>query len=127
MNHQEMLSKLWHELYDPKTNVKLCVEKWFHPEFKETMNGVVRSRDEYISHISKQKLDLVLERIDFKEHMDKDDQFFEIYRVHAHDLHHHPIEAEVIAFFQLKGSQIFSIHGQMHMIKGSLHSVHIKN
>ena len=47
----DRLKRVWDAVYDPNRDVVEVIETYFHPDYKQCINGVVMHRDEYIDHV----------------------------------------------------------------------------
>ena len=125
MIYTELLKNIWNTLYDPQKDVIETVEKYFHPNYEQCINGVILNRDGYIPHVLEQKKNVTIDAIDYKYIMEKENELFAIYYPRGKNLNNLPIEAEVIAYFQFEKQQVIKIHGQVRLIKGNLAEVDI--
>lgn len=67
----KLMKKIWEEVYDPDLDTTLIIEKYFHPDFEQCINGTIMRRSQYINHVIAQKFNFILERIDYKENLEK--------------------------------------------------------
>lgn len=127
MNYIELLKNIWNALYDPHTNVIEIVNKFFHRDYEQCINGVSMNRNEYVHHVIEQKKNMTIDSIDYKHILEKGNELFAIYYPRGKNVSNLPLEAEVIAYFRFENQQILRIHGQVRLIKGDLADVDMKN
>lgn len=127
MNYTELVKNTWHSLYDPQTNVIEAIEKFFHRDYEQCINGVTLNRTEYIHHVVEQKKNMMIDTIDYKQILEKENELFAIYYPRGKNINNLPLEAEVIAYFRFENQKIFRIHGLVRLIKGDLSDVDMKN
>lgn len=120
MTYTELLKNAWDYLYDPQTEVVEIVEKFFHQDYEQCINGIVMRRDEYIDHVLEQKKNMTIDTIDYKNILEKGNELFAIYYPRGKNINNIPVEAEVIAYFRFENQQIFRIHGMVRLLKGNL-------
>lgn len=120
MAYMALLKKIWQALYDPKENVAEIIEKYFHSEYEQCINGVAMKRSEYIQHVLAQRQSMVVNSIEYKNFLEQGDELFAIYYPKGKSLNNTPMEAEVIAYFCFKDQKILKIHGQVRLITGNL-------
>jgi hypothetical protein len=125
--YTDLLKKIWDSLYDPKIETVETVEKFFHQDYEQCINGVSLNRAKYIHHILEQKRNMTIDTIDYKHILEKENEVFAIYYPKGRNTNNLPIEAEVIAYFRFENQKIFRIHGQVRLIKGDLADVDMKN
>ena len=123
----DLLKNIWNLIYDPQTNVTEVIEKYFHPDYEQCINGISMNRAEYIPHVLAQKQNMIVDSIDYKHFLEKDNELFAIYYPKGKNINNHPIEAEVIAYFLFKNQQIIRTHGQVRLIKGTFADVDMEN
>ncbi|HLX53827.1 MAG TPA: hypothetical protein VKR58_07795 [Aquella sp.] len=118
MTNAELLKNVWKTIYDPQINVKEMVERFFHPDYEQCINGVTMKRNEYIQHVIEQRKNIKIGTIDYKHMLEKDNELFALYYPAGTNIHNLPFEAEVIAYFRFENEQISRIHGIVRLIKG---------
>jgi hypothetical protein len=123
MSNMDKIKSMWSAVYDPNADVASVIEKYFHPEYEQCINGVMMSRPEYIDHVMAQKQNMVVSHIDYLCHLENGDELFAIYRPKGKSIEGSDIEAEVISYFQFREGQVIKIHGQVRLIKGSYSDV----
>lgn len=110
---------MWAALYDPKTDVELVVQQYFHPAYEQCINGTIMKRSEYVDHVIAQKKNMVINHIEYVHHIEKGEELFALYLPKGKTASGSEIEAEVISYFLFQGDQIIKVHGQVRLIKGS--------
>lgn len=123
MIYTELLKNIWNILYDPRIETVETVEKFFHQNYEQCINGVRMDRNKYIQHALEQKKSMKIDAIDYKHILEKDNELFAIYYPRGKNINNLPIEAEVIVYVHFKKEQIFRIHGMVRLIKGDLADV----
>lgn len=118
MSNIILLKKIWEEVYNPTQDPALTIEKYFHPNFEQCINGVIMNRSQYIEHVNAQKLNFVLDSIDYKENLEKANELFSSYYIKGRNIKHHPIEANVIVYVRFEDQKILRIHGLVVLTKG---------
>lgn len=118
MNYTDLMKTIWNALYDPRASVPEIVEKYFHPEYEQCINGVRMNRKEYIHHVQEQKKNMTVEAMDYKHVIEKGNELFALYCPRGKNKDLRPLEAEVVAYFQFEDQQILRIHGQVRLIQG---------
>lgn len=126
MSYIELLQNAWITVYDPKTDVIETVERFFHPDYEQCINGVILNRATYIEHVIEQKKNMIINSIEYMHVLEKENELFTIYYPRGHNINNLPIEAEVIAYFRFENQQIYRIHGQVRLIEGDLADVDMK-
>lgn len=127
MIYLDLLKEIWHDVYDPKRDVVATINKYFHQDYEQCINGVTLNHKEYIPHVLEQRKNIIIDTIDYKHSLEKAEELFALYYPKGRNSHGLPVEAEVIAYFLFKNQQIFRIHGQVRLIKGDLTDVDMKN
>jgi hypothetical protein len=118
MRHIDRLKNIWTVIYDPKIDVTGVIEDFFHPDYEQTINGVMMCRSEYINHVIAQKKSMVMKHIEFKHYLESGEELFAIYCAKGKSSEGSDIEAEIVSYFQFQDKQILKIHGQVRLIKG---------
>lgn len=116
MKYANLLKNIWHSIYDSKNDVVETIEKFFHPDYEQTINGVARSM--YTQHVIEQTKNITIDHIDYKYIIEKENELFALYYPKGKNKSNHLIEAEVIAYFRFEKCQLLNIHGQVRMIRG---------
>lgn len=127
MNNSELLKDIWASLYDPKITVSEIIEKFFHRDYEQSINGVVMDRDQYTQHVIEQRENMTIDSIDYKYVIEKGNELFALYYPKGKNKKNLPIEAEVIAYFYFSEQKILRIHGQVRLIKGDYADVDMTN
>jgi len=125
--YTKLLKNVWNSLYDPQIEVIKTIEKFFHQDYEQCINGVSMNRSEYIHHVLEQKQNMVIDTIDYKHILEKGNELFAIYYPRGKNINNFPVEAEVIAYFRFENQQLFRIHGLVRLIKGDLSDVDMKS
>jgi NhaP-type Na+/H+ and K+/H+ antiporter len=110
---------MWTAIYDPNQNVLPVIETYFHPEYKQCINGVTLSRTAYIDHVIAQKNHMTITHIHYMHHLENETELFAIYQPKGKNIAGSDIETEVISYFLFQDEQIIEIKGQVRLIKGS--------
>lgn len=127
MNNIELLKNVWEAIYDPNTNVSEIIEKFFHENYEQCINGIFMNRTQYIQHVIEQRKNMTIDSIDYKYIIEKDDELFALYYPNGKNKDNLPLEAEVIAYFCFSRQQILKIHGQVRIIQGDYADVDMKS
>ncbi|STX81594.1 Uncharacterised protein [Legionella busanensis] len=127
MSNAKLLKDMWRSLYDPEITVSETIEKFFHRDYEQCINGIVMSRDQYIQHVIEQRKNMIINSIDYKHVIEKRNELFALYYPKGKNKDSLPIEAEVIAYFYFSEQKILRIHGQVHLIKGDYPDVDMTN
>jgi len=127
MTCTDLLKNIWNSIYDPKIDAIETIERFFHPNYEQCINGVSMNRTQYVQHVLEQKQTMMIDTIDYKHVLEKGNELFAIYYPKGRNINNLPIEAEVIAYFAFKNKQLLRIHGQVRLIKGDLADVDMKN
>lgn len=120
MSNTELLKLIWESVYDPKLDTFSTLNHYFHPKYKQCINGIVMGFDDYIAHVIEQKKLMTINSIKYKHTLEKDNKVFAIYYPKGINKKHDNIEAEVIAYVQFEGQKIINIHGQVRFIQGNI-------
>lgn len=118
MTQLEKLKRIWIDVYDSKQDTTSVIEKYFHPNYEQCINGVTLSRQTYIDHVIAQKKNMVIEHIEYTHHLENNEALFAIYYPKGKNADGSLIEAEVIGYFKFQQEQLIYIHGQVRLIKG---------
>ncbi len=124
--YTELLKTVWHSLYDPQKDTVKTIEKYFHPDYQQSINGVVLNRKEYIDHVLEQKNSMTIDVIDYQQILEKGNELFALYYPNGKNSNHLPIKAEVIDYFQFEQQQILKIHGLVRLLEGDPADVDMK-
>lgn len=127
MCYTELLKRIWDAIYDPNMDVIATINKYFHPQYEQCINGVKMSRDDYIVHVIEQRQNMKINKIEYKHIVERDKEVFALYYPKGVNLNDLAIEAEVIAYFQFEEQQLLKIHGQVRLMKGNLSDVDMQN
>lgn len=127
MAYIDLLKTIWNLIYDPEIDAIETIEKFFHQDYEQCINGVSMNRSEYIHHVLAQKQNITIDTIDYKHVLEKENEVFAIYYPKGKNINNLSIEGEVIAYFRFEGQQIFRIHGQVRLITGDLADVDMEN
>jgi hypothetical protein len=118
MQYKALIKKIWSEVYDPKLDVRAVVEKYFHADYGECINGATMKRSEYIDHVIAQREGMTVSDISYKHLVESGNEAFGIYYPIGISKEGKEIKAEVVGYFKFEGSQILNIHGQVRFISG---------
>lgn len=127
MHYTNLLKVIWNELYDSRNDTNKIIETYFHPQYEQCINGIYLKRNDYIHHVEEQKKNMIINTIDYKHVLEKENELFALYYPTGVNKNNIPIEAEVIAYFLFEKQQILKIHGQVRLIKGDYADVDMKN
>lgn len=127
MSKIDKIKNMWSAIYDPSQDTLSVIEKYFHPEYEQCINGIVMSRPEYINHVIAQKNNIIVTYIDYIHHLENGEELFAIYQPKGKNAEGSDIEAEVISYFLFRNEQVIKIHGQVRLIKGSYSDVDMQN
>lgn len=127
MEQIELLKKIWTLLYDKEKSASEIIEKYFHPNYEQCINGVVMDRTKYIQHVIEQKKTMTIDSIIYTHVIEKNNELFALYYPKGKNQNNLPIEAEVIAYFCFSAQQILNIKGQVRLIKGDYADVDMIN
>lgn len=123
MIYTELLKNVWNTLYDPKIEVSKTIEKFFHQDYEQCINGISMNCNEYVQHVIEQRKNITIDVIDYKHILEKKKELFAVYYTRGKNVNNLPIEAEVIAYFRFENQKIIRIHGLVRLIKGDLADV----
>ncbi|KTD04802.1 hypothetical protein [Fluoribacter gormanii] len=123
MSYTDLLKRIWEFVYEPDLDVTSTVEQYFHPDYEQSINGVIMNRSDYIAHVIEQKRNMRIRHIQYKHIVEVGNEVFALYYPQGVSLNDSTIEAEVIAYFQFKEQKLLKIHGQVRLIKGNLTDV----
>lgn len=126
MANIDLLKNIADSIYDHKLDAAEIIEKLFHPNYEQCINGVRLNRAEYVQHVIAQRQTMMVDQIDYQHFLEKENELFALYCVKGKNLKNLPIEAEVIAYFLFESQQVLRIHGQVRLIKGDLSDVDMK-
>lgn len=119
MNHLEYIFQIWDNLYDKDQNTKSVIEKFFHNDYTQCINGIVMNRSEYIDHVIEQKKNIKSMEFKCKNYLSQSNELFIIYNAKGKNIQDNAIEAEVISYFEFKDTKVLKIHGQVHLLTGN--------
>jgi len=123
MKYTNLLKTIWNTVYDPTQDTQAMIQKYFHTDYEQCINGVIMKLPEYISHVIQQKKNMTIDSIDFQHILENGNELFAIYYPNGKNTDDSPIKAEVIAYFRFVNEQIIRIHGQLRLIQGDLKDV----
>ncbi len=118
MIYTELLKNVLNVLYDPQAEVVETVERFFHRDYEQCINGVSMHSTEYIQHVLEQRKNMTISTIDYKHILEKGNELFALYYAKGKNINNLPVEAEVIAYFSFEQQQIFRIRGMVRLIQG---------
>lgn len=127
MTNFNLLKTIWNTLYDHKIDVNTIVEKYFHRDYEQCINGVILNRTEYVRHVIEQKKNITIDTVDYKNTLEQGNELFALYYAKGNNKNNSPIEVEVIAYFRFENQQLLRIHGQVRLIQGDLADVDMKS
>lgn len=127
MSNSALLKNIWLSLYDPEIEITDSIEKFFHPDYEQCINGIKMNRQEYVQHVVEQRKSMIIESIDYKNMLEKENELFSIYYPTGKNKQGDLIEAEVIAYFRFENKKIIEIHGQVRFIKGNASDADMRN
>lgn len=127
MVYTDLLKNIWNSIYDPETDLTSTIEKYFHEDYEQCINGVVMNRTQYVQHVSEQKQNMTITTIDYKHILEKDNEVFALYYPKGKNKKNLPVEAEVVAYFRFEQQKIYRIHGLVRLITGDLADVDMQN
>jgi hypothetical protein len=127
MIYTALLKNAWKSLYDTQEEVIKTIDKFFHKDYEQCINGVNMNRNEYIHHVIEQKKNMTIDTIDYKHILEKENELFAIYYPEGKNINDLRVKAEVVAYFYFKNHQIFRIHGLVRLINGNLSDVDMQN
>ena len=119
MNNLEQVFHIWRVLYTKDQDPKSVIEKFFHEDYSQSINGVILNRAEYIEHVIEQRKNIQTMEFECKIHMSHNDRLFILYDAKGSNIQGDEVIAEVISYFEFKDQKIFKIHGQVHLLKGN--------
>lgn len=70
MIYTGLIKNAWDYLYDPQKDVIETVNKFFHQDYEQCINGII------IHHVIEQKKNMTIESIDYKHIMEKGNELF---------------------------------------------------
>ena len=126
MANIDLLKNIADSIYNPQLDVVETIEKLYHPNYEQCINGVHMNRTEYIQHVIAQRQNMIIDRFDYQHFLEKGNELFALYYVKGKNLKNLPVEAEVIAYFLFESQQVLRIHGQVRLITGDLSDVDMK-
>ena len=127
ITYTALLTNIWDSIYNSNGEIIKIIEKFFHQDYEQCINGVSMNRTQYIHHVLEQRQNITIDTIDYKHVLEKDNELFAIYYPKGRNKNNLSVEAEVIAYFRFENKQIFRVHGQVRLIKGDLADVDMKN
>lgn len=69
MAYIDLLKNILDSVYDPKIDVTRTIEKFFHNDYEQCINGVRLNRTEYIHHVLAQKENIHIDVIDYRSRL----------------------------------------------------------
>ncbi len=123
MSNIHLLKTICDKVYNPDLDCISTINQYFHPDYHQCINGIDMDLSNYIQHVIEQRKNIIIEFIEYKTYLEKDNELFAIYIPKGKDKQNNSIEAEVIAYIRFKGQQIDKIHGQVRLIHGNLNDV----
>ena len=126
MANIDLLKNIADSIYNPQLDVIETIEKLYHPNYEQCINGVRMNRTEYIQHVIAQRQNITIDEFDYQHFLEKGNELFALYSVKGKNLKNLPVEAEVIAYFLFESQQILRIHGQVRLIQGDFSDVDMK-
>lgn len=122
MNH-ELLKEIWNSVYDQKLNTEEVINKYFHKNYEQCINGVIMNLTEYIQHVISQRHNMNIDFVEYKNILENGNDLFAIYYPKGKNKNNQAIEAEVIAYFCFENKKLLRIHGQVRLIEGNLSDI----
>ncbi len=126
MANIDLLKNIANSIYNPQLDVVETIEKLYHPNYEQCINGVHMNRTEYIQHVMAQRQNMIIDHFDYQHFLEKGNELFALYYVKGKNLKNLPVEAEVIAYFLFESQQVLRIHGQVQLVKGDWSDVDMK-
>lgn len=122
-----MLKNIWDLIYDPKVDALETIEKFFHQDYEQCINGILMNRTAYLHHVLAQKKNMIIDSIAYKHALEKENELFALYYPKGRSVNNLPIEAEVVAYFRFENRQILKIHGQVRLLKSAFTDIDMEN
>ncbi len=126
MANIDLLKNIANSIYNSQLDVVETIEKSYHSNYEQCINGVHMNRTEYIQHVIAQRQSMTIDRFEYQHFLEKGNELFAIYYIKGKNLKNLPVEAEVIAYFLFESQKILRIHGQVRLIQGDLSDVDMK-
>lgn len=123
MTNLDLLKKIWQAVYDPSLDAGVIINKYFHRDYSQCINGVILNRDQYIDHVNEQKKNITINTFDYKHVLENGNELFALYYPKGINVNKTPIEGEVITYILFENEQIIKIHGQVRLVQGDLRDV----
>lgn len=120
MDYKDLLTEIWSAVYNSKTDAVEIIDKFFHKDYKQCINGIKMNRSEYLRHILKERENLILDSIEYIHALEQGNELFAIYIFHAKNRNHNPVKGEVVAYFRFEKQQLAKIYGQVRLVQGIL-------
>lgn len=76
MIYTDLLKNVWNSIYDPKKEVIEIIDKFFHQDYEQCINGVIMNRSEYIHHVLEQRQNMKVDAIEYKHVLEKGNELF---------------------------------------------------
>ncbi len=124
--YAELLKEIWAAVYVPNTDIIKTIEKYFHLDYTQCINGVKLNKDQYLTHVIEQRKQIKVLGFDYKHILEKKNELFACYEVIGENTQLSPIVGEVIAYFCFDGKQVLQIHGQVRLLTGNYADVDMK-
>ena len=86
MANIDLLKNIWVSIYNPQLNAAEIIEKLFHPNYEQCINGVHLNRTEYIQHVTAQRQNMTFDGIDYRHFLEKENELFALYYVKGKNL-----------------------------------------
>ena len=66
-------------IYNPQLDAAETIEKLYHPNYEQCINGVHMNRIEYIQHVIAQRQNMTIDRFDYQHFLEKGNELFALY------------------------------------------------
>lgn len=126
MTYATLLKNIWNSIYDPNTNTSDSIKQFFHQNYEQCINGVILNRDQYIKHVIEQKNNILINSMDYKNIIEKENELFALYFANGENKNNEPFQAEIILYVCFEDQKIIKIHGQVRLITGNLYDMDMK-
>ncbi len=125
MSNSALLKLIWDSVYDKNLDETLIINKYFHPQYEQCINGVIMKLDDFIAHVKEQKKLMSISSIKYTHLIEKENEVFAIYYPKGKNINNAGFEAEVIAYFRFEEQKLINIHGQVRFIAGNIADAHM--
>lgn len=117
-NLKAQLKTIFHSVFQSNEFDQAVIERYFHPDYTQDVNGEALNYSQFIDHIRTLKKTLSNIHIDFRHLVEEGDQVTSVHFASGTKSNGKNIKAKVIAYFRFKDNKIIYCNELTQLIEG---------